>query len=143
MRILFLVPIYSIVSLSSYLFWVCHRLHFPHRANSHFIQTQDHATALILLRDGYESTVLTAFFYLLLMYISPNPDEQKAVFIKVGLSRQADREARKRRRKVRRWVFPLGFVKWKPEVSWRRVWIGKVINDDDVGLCRTAYSFCS
>jgi hypothetical protein len=51
------------------------------------------------------------------MYISHNPDEQKAVFNKVGLSRQADREARKRRRKVRGWIFPLGFVKWKPEVS--------------------------
>jgi len=27
------------------------------------------------------------------MYLSPSPDEQRAIFLKVGLSKQADREA--------------------------------------------------
>jgi hypothetical protein len=50
------------------------------------------------------------------MYLSPNPDEQKAIFIKKGVSRQADREARKKGRIPSRWIFPLGFIKKKPEV---------------------------
>jgi len=95
-RLLFMVPIYATISFASYLFW-------------------NHSTPLLLIRDGYESTVLTAFFYLLLTYLSPDPDEQKSVFIKVGLSRHADREARNRGEPERKWLFPLGFVKWKPE----------------------------
>jgi len=51
------------------------------------------------------------------MYLSPNPDEQKAIFLKAGLSRQADREAKKKGEKPQKWVFPLGFIKSKPEVS--------------------------
>ncbi|TDL20066.1 DUF300-domain-containing protein [Rickenella mellea] len=94
-RILFMVPIYAIVSLASYLFW-------------------DTATPLLLIRDGYESTVLTSFFYLLLTYLSPDPVEQN-IFRKAGLSKQNDREARKRGEKPKPWVFPLGFVKAKPE----------------------------
>jgi hypothetical protein len=77
---------------------------------------QNHSTALILIRDGYESTVLTAFFYLLLMYLDHDPDEQKSIFLKVGLSREADRDALRRREKPQAWVFPLGFIKWKPQV---------------------------
>jgi hypothetical protein len=61
--------------------------------------------------------VLTAFFYLLLTYLSPSVEEQKAIFLKVGLSRHADREARRKGQKVRTWVFPLGFIKAKPEVG--------------------------
>ncbi|KAG6920013.1 hypothetical protein DXG01_010081 [Tephrocybe rancida] len=95
-RILFMVPIYALVSFASFLFW-------------------NHSTVLILVRDAYESTVLTAFFYLILMYVSHDPEEQKAVFLKVGLSREADREARKKGEKVKRWVFPLGPIKWKPQ----------------------------
>ncbi|KAJ3570906.1 hypothetical protein NP233_g4098 [Leucocoprinus birnbaumii] len=68
-RILFMVPLYATISFASYLWW-------------------NHATPIILLRDGYESTVLTAFFYLLLMT--------------------------KKREPVQRWMFPLGFIKWKP-----------------------------
>ncbi|KAG6857721.1 hypothetical protein H0H87_004137 [Tephrocybe sp. NHM501043] len=74
---------------------------------------------LILVRDAYESTVLTAFFYLLLMYISPDPEEQKAVFLKVGLSREADRKAKRNGDEVKKWVFPLASIKWKPRVSRR------------------------
>ncbi|KAF5384473.1 hypothetical protein D9757_006471 [Collybiopsis confluens] len=94
-RILFMVPIYAIISMASYLFW-------------------NHSTPLLLIRDGYESTVLTSFFYLLLNYISHNPDEQKAIFMKNGISSEYDREALRRGEKPSKWMFPLGFVKWRP-----------------------------
>ncbi|KZP19623.1 DUF300-domain-containing protein [Athelia psychrophila] len=94
-RVLFMVPVYAIISLASYLFW-------------------DHSTALLLIRDGYESTVLTSFFYLLLTYLSPNPDEQKNIYRIVGISQHADREAIRAGKDVRKWLFPLGWVKKKP-----------------------------
>ncbi|KAI0072425.1 DUF300-domain-containing protein [Panus rudis PR-1116 ss-1] len=94
-RILFMVPIYAVISFASYLFW-------------------NHSTPLLLLRDCYESTVLTSFFYLLLLYLSPDPVEQQEIFRKSGLSRENDKEARKKGQKLHRWVFPLGFIKWKP-----------------------------
>ncbi|KAM6501988.1 Organic solute transporter Ostalpha domain containing protein [Amanita muscaria] len=95
-RILFLVPIYAIISFASYLFW-------------------NRSTPLLLVRDCYESIVLTAFFYLLLMYLSHEPEEQQRIFAKHGLSCHADREARARGEPVKKWVFPLGFVRWKPQ----------------------------
>ncbi|KAJ7039115.1 organic solute transporter Ostalpha-domain-containing protein [Mycena alexandri] len=94
-RLLFMVPIYATISLASYLFW-------------------NHATPLLLIRDAYESTVLTAFFYLLLTYLSPNPEDQKAIFLKVGLSRAADAEALAKGEEPKKWMFPLGFIKSKP-----------------------------
>ncbi|KAL5531241.1 hypothetical protein ACEPAG_4118 [Sanghuangporus baumii] len=94
-RILFMVPIYSLVSFASYLFW-------------------DQSTALLLLRDCYESTVLTSFFYLLLLYVSPNPDEQRTIFLKAGLSKENDRKGIQRGEPVKKWIFPLGSVKSKP-----------------------------
>ncbi|KAL5492651.1 hypothetical protein ACEPAI_4098 [Sanghuangporus weigelae] len=94
-RILFMVPIYSLVSFASYLFW-------------------DQSTALLLLRDCYESTVLTSFFYLLLLYISANPDEQRTIFLKAGLSKENDRKDIQRGEPVKKWIFPLGSVKSKP-----------------------------
>ncbi|KAJ8088608.1 hypothetical protein PM082_013851 [Marasmius tenuissimus] len=36
------------------------------------------------------------------------------IFRKVGLSREADAIARRKGEEVRKWVFPLGFVKSKP-----------------------------
>lgn len=69
-----------------------------------------------MIRDAYEAIVLTAFFYLLLMYLSPDPEEQKRMFLKHGLSRQADEIAERKGEKLARWVFPLGFIKWKPSV---------------------------
>ncbi|KAF9460767.1 organic solute transporter Ostalpha-domain-containing protein [Collybia nuda] len=95
-RILFMVPVYALISFTSYLFW-------------------NHSTALLLLRDGYESTVLTAFFYLLLVYLSPDPEEQKAIFLKFGLSRNADRNAMNKGEQLKKWVFPLGFIRSKPQ----------------------------
>jgi hypothetical protein len=133
---------------------------------------QDHAIILILLRDCYESTVVTAFFYLLLMYLSPNPDEQKAILLKVGLSRtrtaRQSRQSKSRRRRSRKtspelqldldergrsiphrreldvssknersekavpdtppvtkWIFPLGWVRWKPKDGLHFFWLMK------------------
>jgi len=94
-RILFMVPLYAIISFASYLFW-------------------NHSTPLVLLRDCYESFVLTAFFYLLLTYISPNLEEQKEVFLKVGISRENDRKRLRRGEEPQKWVLPLGFVQSKP-----------------------------
>ncbi|KAF7315183.1 hypothetical protein MIND_00032700 [Mycena indigotica] len=94
-RLLFMVPIYAVISLASYFFW-------------------NHATPLLLVRDAYESTVLTAFFYLLLTYLSPNPDEQREIFRKVGLSREVDAERVARGEEPTKWMFPFGFVKYKP-----------------------------
>jgi hypothetical protein len=72
---------------------------------------------LLLIRDAYESTVLTSFFYLLLTYLSPNPEDQRAIFHKVGLSRAADAEAVAKGEEPKKWMFPLGFIKAKPAVS--------------------------
>ncbi|KAI8996534.1 organic solute transporter Ostalpha-domain-containing protein [Trametes punicea] len=95
-RILFMVPLYAVISSASYFWW-------------------NHSTPLLLIRDCYESTVLTAFFYLLLLYISPDPSVQKEIFRKNGLSQEHDRRRRKRGEPAQRWVFPLGFVRYKPE----------------------------
>ncbi|KAI5899741.1 DUF300-domain-containing protein [Schizophyllum commune H4-8] len=94
-RILFLVPIYAIVSLASYFFW-------------------NHSTPIILVRDCYESTVLTSFFYLLLLYLSPDYQTQQMIFAKEGLSYEQERQAIRSGTTVKKWVLPLGWVKWKP-----------------------------
>jgi hypothetical protein len=93
-----MVPIYAWVSFASYLFW-------------------DHATPLLLLRDCYESTVLTAFFYLLLIYLSPEPAGQREIMRCDGLSREHDAELRRKGMPVQKWALPLNWVKWKPVVS--------------------------
>ncbi|KAF9524015.1 organic solute transporter Ostalpha-domain-containing protein [Crepidotus variabilis] len=94
-RLLFMVPLYAVISFASFFFW-------------------NQATPLVLVRDAYESIVLTAFFYLLLMYLSHDPEEQKRIFLKRGLSKQADRNAIQRGVPLQQWCFPLGFIKWKP-----------------------------
>jgi len=66
-RILFMVPIYALISFASYVFW-------------------NHSTALILIQDCYEAIVLTSFFYLLLSYLSPDPEEQREVFRKACMN---------------------------------------------------------
>lgn len=78
--------------------------------------SQDNATPLLLIRDAYEAILLTAFFYLLLTYLSLDREVQKTIFRKRGLSREADAERRRRGQPRRKWVFPLGFVRWKPQV---------------------------
>ena len=59
----------------------------------------NHALPITLLRDSYESFVLYSFFYLLLQYLSPTTEGQKEVFRHVVLEK---------------WLFPLGFVKYRP-----------------------------
>ncbi|KAF7321521.1 hypothetical protein MKEN_00673000 [Mycena kentingensis (nom. inval.)] len=94
-RLLFMVPIYAVISLASYFFW-------------------NNATPLLLIRDAYESIVLTAFFYLLLTYLSPKVQDQQAIFLKVGLSRVNDAERIAQGQEKQKWMFPLGFIKSKP-----------------------------
>lgn len=81
-----------------------------------YLDSQNHSTPIILIRDAYEAIVLTAFFYLLLMYVSHDPEEQQRVFLKAGLSVEADSIAIQKGQDIVKWVFPLGFVKWKPRV---------------------------
>ncbi|KAL1944940.1 hypothetical protein VTO73DRAFT_2560 [Trametes versicolor] len=95
-RILFMVPLYALISTASYFWW-------------------NHSTPLLLIRDCYESTVLTAFFYLLLLYVSPDVNVQKEIFRKNGLSREHDRRRRKRGEPPQKWMLPLGFMRWRPE----------------------------
>ncbi|KAF9783760.1 organic solute transporter Ostalpha-domain-containing protein [Thelephora terrestris] len=94
-RLLFMVSIYALTSFASYLFW-------------------NHSTPLILIRDCYEGIVVTSFFYLLLAYLSPIPDQQKEIFRLNGLSRENDRQRKRRGLKPRKWLLPLGFIKSKP-----------------------------
>jgi hypothetical protein len=96
-----MVPIYAWVSFASYIFW-------------------NHATPLLLLRDMYESTVLTSFFYLLLVYLSPDASGQRDIMLHDGLSREHDAELRRKGQPPAKWAFPLNWVKWKPEVSFDR-----------------------
>lgn len=67
-RMLFMVPIYAIVSLLSYIFY--------HQAI--YYQT---------IRDCYEAVVITSFFYLLLQYVGDTPAEQHEVFRMVKLKK--------------------------------------------------------
>jgi len=50
------------------------------------------------------------------MYISHDIEEQKRIFVKKGLSVEADAVAIRNGEDVTRWMFPLGFIKWKPKV---------------------------
>ncbi|TFK23673.1 DUF300-domain-containing protein [Coprinopsis marcescibilis] len=95
-RLLLLVPIYAIISFASFLFW-------------------NNSTPLILVRDAYEAIVLAAFFYLLLNYLSPDPEEQKRIFRKAGISKENDSMRWQRGEKLQKWMWPLGFVKSKPQ----------------------------
>lgn len=49
------------------------------------------------------------------MYLSHDLNEQKAIFRRYGLSREADREAIRKGESPQTWVWPMGFIKWKPE----------------------------
>jgi len=51
------------------------------------------------------------------MYLSDDPEEQKKVFLKKGLSKEADRIATQHGLAVKKWCFPLGCVKRKPNVN--------------------------
>jgi hypothetical protein len=112
-----MVPIYALTSFASYLFWVRGNPgQLPFGFTEPHIE-QNHSTPLILIRDCYEGVVVTSFFYLLLAYLSPIPDQQKEIFRLNGLSHENDRQRKRRGLKPRKWVLPLGFIKSKPAVS--------------------------
>lgn len=60
-RILFMIPVYSVVSFLSYLFY-------------------KHAVYYEVLRDCYEAFAISSFFTLLCFYIAPDLHEQKEYF---------------------------------------------------------------
>ncbi|PWN37833.1 DUF300-domain-containing protein [Meira miltonrushii] len=90
-RMLFMVPIYAIVSLLSYIFY--------HQAI--YYET---------IRDCYEAVVITSFFYLLLQYVGDTPAEQHEVFRMV---------------KLKKWFWPLGFWKYRPD-GLHFLWLMKI-----------------
>lgn len=87
-----MVPIYSVASFLSY-FFVAQALYFQ------------------LVRDCYESIVIAAFFQLLLAYLAEEKGERNPT--------EAERHVVLRRRfrnvRVKKWIFPLGFVRWRPD----------------------------
>jgi hypothetical protein len=111
-----MVPTYALISFASYFFWVRQNPD-GHRPPTESPDKQNHSIPLILIRDCYEGVVLTSFFYLLLTYLSPNPDEQKQAFRLNGLSHENDHQRKRKGLKPQKWVFPLGFVRARPAVS--------------------------
>ncbi|KAK0523770.1 hypothetical protein OC842_006031 [Tilletia horrida] len=67
-RMLFMVPIYSLVSFASYLFY-------------------EEALYYQVIRDCYEAVTITSFFLLLLQYVGDTPEEQHLVFREVKLKK--------------------------------------------------------
>ncbi|KAL9931438.1 hypothetical protein V8E36_009724 [Tilletia maclaganii] len=67
-RMLFMVPIYSLVSFASYLFY-------------------RQALYYQVIRDCYEAVTITSFFLLLLQYVGDTPEEQHIVFRQVKLQK--------------------------------------------------------
>ncbi|KAH7329836.1 organic solute transporter Ostalpha-domain-containing protein [Rhizoctonia solani] len=74
-RLLFMVPIYAIITLASYL-------------------SLSNATSLLLIRDAYESVVLASFFSLLLEYLAGprHPDPPHTKKHKKGEKGESERE---------------------------------------------------
>lgn len=79
-RMLFMVPIYAIISTLSYIFF-----------NESIYYTT--------ICDCYEAVVITSFFNLIVQYVGDTPAEQIEVFRQV---------------KLKKWFFPLGFWKYRP-----------------------------
>ncbi|KDN47354.1 DUF300-domain-containing protein [Tilletiaria anomala UBC 951] len=91
-RMLFMVPIYAIVSCFSYLFY----------QEAIYYQT---------IRDCYEAVVITSFFYLFLQYLGDTRAEQHAVFKQV---------------KLKKWMWPMGWLKAKPKTGLGFLWVMKI-----------------
>lgn len=110
MRILFLVPLYSMCSFLSYLFYR-EALYFQ------------------LVRDGYEGFVIASFFSLLLEYLSaPRPTREQP------LQRALEAEERDhhlhqsiKQVRLKKWMWPLGCL---PCGSWaqgeRFLWLMRI-----------------
>ncbi|KAH9811223.1 organic solute transporter Ostalpha-domain-containing protein [Melampsora americana] len=90
-RILFMVPIYSVASFGSYLFW-------------------NQSIYWELLRDCYEAFIIYSFFYLMLTCVAKKPGELKEFFRHVNIDK---------------WMFPLGWVSYRPKSGMDFLWLMK------------------
>ncbi|KAH9485156.1 Transmembrane protein 184-like protein [Psilocybe cubensis] len=63
------------------------------------------------------------------MYVDHDVEEQKRVFIRRGMSLEADAVAQRNGKHISKWVFPLGFVRWKPKFCESRSTLAAVILD--------------
>lgn len=80
----------------------------------------NHAIPITLVRDSYESFVLYSFFYLLLQYLAPTTEGQKEVFRNVVL---------------KKWIFPLGSVKYRPRDGLYFLQLMKWVCLDKINSC--------
>lgn len=70
-----------------------------------------------LARDCYEAIVIGSFFYLLLSYLSnprPTREEPFPQPYKTQAAREAQLRASIKNVRVKKWMWPLGFIKWRP-----------------------------
>ncbi|KAM0747580.1 DUF300-domain-containing protein [Meredithblackwellia eburnea MCA 4105] len=98
-RILFMVPIYAIASFLSYFYY----------KNALYFQ---------LLRDCYEALVIASFFNLLLSYLSapaPTADNPIPQPYATREERMAALQEVFRDVHLDKWMFPFGWVKWRPD----------------------------
>jgi len=68
---------------------------------------KDHAPPFLIIRDGYEGVVVYAFFYLMLQYLSDDPMEQRKFLRRNTLFDHKN---------TWKWMFPMGWLKYRPEV---------------------------
>ncbi|KAF8305100.1 DUF300-domain-containing protein [Clavulina sp. PMI_390] len=86
-RLLFLVPIYSLVTLAAYIDY-------------------SEASPYLILQTAYESFVVYAFFYLMLQYLSPNDIERRNIIRRKPCFEPQNHW---------KWMFPLGRLKYRPK----------------------------
>ncbi|KPV74907.1 uncharacterized protein RHOBADRAFT_36871 [Rhodotorula graminis WP1] len=120
-RLLAMPIVYAICSFLSY-FWYRQALYFQ------------------LVRDCYEAIVIAEFFFLLLSFLS-NPPPTSEEPIPTPYATKAERDAQLRESvkdlHLRKWMWPLGFLKWRPAgggpgegeafLWWMRVCIGQYV----------------
>ncbi|GAA6014948.1 hypothetical protein JCM11491_002367 [Sporobolomyces phaffii] len=115
-RILFMPIIYAWCSFFSY--------YFVHQA----LYWQ-------LGRDCYEAIIIGSFFYLLLSYLSnprPTRDEPFPQPYKSEAERKAQLRSSVKNLHVKKWMWPLGFVKWRlagggPEEGHQFLWFMRIL----------------
>ena len=142
-RILFMVPIYSVVSFASYLFWVRSSLLLAlmvltpagFRITRHLCSCFVIATNPQCSRHSficYSRICLPIqrsrkpFFARYALGMHPHGMSfLRHIHLQYGLSREYDREARRKGGKPSKWMFPLSFIKSKPRVctSSLSIWI--------------------
>lgn len=118
-RILFLAPLYAVLSWLSYYFYNQGQ-QLPLGPRCSLALTPPSSSAALyfqLVRDCYEAIVIAAFFFLLVAYLS-NPPPTPEQPCPAPYETRAERAARLREVvkdfHLDRWVWPLGGVKWRP-----------------------------